>query len=91
MVAGGLAAAGYESQLPIRVFASLGQEVAVRILLVAAAAGMQGFAAPVLLFCCPQPACIKAAKASVCTSRLAGASRRRQHGGGGGAVVAARQ
>ena len=48
MAAGGLAAAGYESQLPIRVFESLGQEVAVRILLVAAA-GMPGFAAPVLL------------------------------------------
>ena len=49
VAAGGLAVAGYESQLPIRVFASLGQEVAVRILLVAAAAGMPGFAAPVLL------------------------------------------
>ena len=54
MAAGGLAAAGYESQLPIRVFASLGQEVAVRILLVAAT-GMPGFAAPVL----PQPECTR--------------------------------
>ena len=52
---GGLAVAGYAAQLPIRVFLSLGQEVAVLIL------RMQGLRHP---FCCPQPGCFTAATAA---------------------------